>query len=69
MGRVSIYTVEDTPRTYTEDDFFIVTRASVLQNQTKLPEDIDPYATIDYAGYIQAYIFRGDTLDKGGFRF
>jgi hypothetical protein len=69
MGRVSIYTQGDTSLTYTKDDFFIVTRTSVLQYATKFPEGIIPWTTIEWAGYVQACVFGGDMRDRGAFSF
>ena len=67
MGIVSIYTQDNAIVSYTEDDFFIVNRASVIQNDSKFPTGIQPYATIEFSGYVQAYIFRGDVLNEAGF--
>ncbi len=69
MGWVSVYTQEGTSISYTENDFFIVTRASILQNTTRFPENVPVYGTIEYGSYVQAYVFRGDVLNEYGFAF
>jgi len=68
MGRVSIYTSDDSSFAYTESDFFIISCASVLQNETRFPDGIEPYAIVEFAGYVQAYFFRSDVLEENGFR-
>jgi hypothetical protein len=51
---------------FTENDYYIINRASVMYGHIR---DIDfksvkPFFTIDYRGYTQAWVFRGDELIK-----
>ena len=69
MGKVRIYTQPGIELKYTENDFYIVTRSSVIQNTTKFPEGIEPFAVVNVSGYVQSYVFRGDVLANAGFRF
>ncbi len=69
MGWVSVYTQEGTRIAYTENDYFIVTRASILQKTTPFPGQVPVFDTIKYGDYVQAYIFRGDVLSEYGFTF
>lgn len=54
---------------YTKDDYYILNRNAAAQNYTAFPYKVLPLFTLDYRGFTQAWIFRGDSLSRAHFRF
>ncbi len=54
---------------YEADEYFLVNRSAYVQNARTFPRDVQPEAVIDFRGYVQAWIFRGDRLKAAGFQF
>lgn len=55
---------------YDENDYFIVNRSALISKVPKnFPNDMVPYDTVNYRGYIQAWVFRGDQLNEKNFSF
>jgi len=54
---------------YSKLDYYILNRLGLVQNSTKFPHSIEPLFTIEHRGFVHAWIFRGDQLKKGNFRF
>jgi hypothetical protein len=67
-GRIAAITGPAAPA-YNQQEYFVVNRSAVIQKMVVFPEGVDPVDTIDFRGYIQAWIFRGDDLRKAGFQF
>lgn len=62
----------DLPETvYTADTYFVVNRLCfVTQAQCgEFPAGVWPEATLDFRGYVQAWVFRGDRLKEAGFHW
>jgi len=47
---------------YTKDDYYIFTRAAIIQEWVLFPEKLKPLFTINYRQHIQTWVFRGDQL-------
>ncbi len=56
----------DKNSTYSERDYYVINRSSVTQNGVDFPYDVKPVFTIAFRGFTQAWIFRGDDLQKAG---
>ncbi|MGH2354195.1 MAG: hypothetical protein ACRDJN_21530, partial [Chloroflexota bacterium] len=54
---------------YTEQDYYVVNRASVLQDYWRFPYRVQPEFVLEFRGYAQAWVFRGDRLRAAGFQF
>jgi hypothetical protein len=54
---------------YTEFDYYVVNRSTVLIDLFPFPANVEPVFVISYRGYTQAWVFRGDDLQEAGFRF
>lgn len=55
---------------YSRDDYFIVNRSALNSKVPRnFPTEVVPYETVNYRGYIQAWVFRGDQLNEKGFSF
>ncbi|MBN1128127.1 MAG: hypothetical protein JXA71_04040 [Chitinispirillaceae bacterium] len=54
---------------YTDSDYYIVDRLSVVQDWLAFPEGIEPEFTIAARGFVHAWVFRGDRLAAGRMEF
>jgi hypothetical protein len=54
---------------YTESDYYVLNRVSLAYHFINQPHNIDPVYIIDFRGYEQAWVYRGDQLKAAGFTF
>ncbi len=48
--------------TYGEHDYYLLNRMGITQSQLPFPESVKPYMTLDFRGYVQAWVFRGSDI-------
>lgn len=47
---------------YTKNDYYIINRFALIQDFCSFPQKTQPLFTIDFSGFTQAWIYRGDHL-------
>lgn len=54
---------------YSASDYFLVNRTCFVTRCASFPVGVQPEATLDFRGYVQAWVYRGDRLRDAGFRW
>lgn len=66
---IPFFKVDGKELPYTEMDYYVINRLSVVLGLARLPEGVEPEFVISYRGYVQAWVFRGDRLKEANFQF
>ena len=53
---------------YTESDFYVINRSSIVQRYCDFPTEVKPSFVISFRGFIQAWVFRGNQIKEAGYR-
>jgi hypothetical protein len=48
--------------TYNNNDFYIFNRMGISETSLPFPDTVKPYFTIEFRGFVQAWIFRGSDI-------
>jgi hypothetical protein len=54
---------------YTAQDYYILNRASIVQQAWKFPTAVPPDFVVEFRGFVEAWVFRGDRLQAANFHF
>ncbi|MFW5785195.1 MAG: hypothetical protein ACOCW1_03325 [Chitinispirillaceae bacterium] len=54
---------------YGEHDYYLLNRMGITQSQSPFPDTVEPVMTLEFRGFVQAWVFRGSDIpnlfDKG----
>jgi hypothetical protein len=54
---------------YTDHDYYVLNRSSIVQANWEFPTKVPPEFAIEFRGYAEAWVFRGDRLLAANVRF